>query len=89
MSIVTMKRVVIEELAQIREVAEIQDEDGNVVGTFYPGISEFYNQKIPPHILDKIDDAEIERRCKSKERGRTLEEIKQRWKEIEAQEKAS
>jgi hypothetical protein len=89
MSVVTMKNVVIEELSQIREAAEIQDEEDNVVGTFYPGNSEFYNQKIPQHILDKIDDAELDRRSQSKERGRTLEEIKQRWKELEAQEKAS
>ena len=87
MSVVTMKKIVIEELSQIREVAEIQDEEGNVVGTFYPGNSEFYNQKIPQHILDMFDPADLERRSQTKERGRTLDEIKKRWKELE--EKAS
>jgi len=47
--------------------------------------SEFYDQEIPKHILDKFDPAELDRRSRSKERGRTLDEIKQRWKELEGQ----
>ena len=83
MSVLTLEDAVVSRLKQLHEETEIRDEQGNLVGTFTPSEAEFYDQKIPQHILDKFDPAELERRSQSKERGRTLDEIKKRWKEME------
>ena len=83
MSVLTADKALVDQLAQLHETTEIRDQEGKLLGIYAPANSEFYNQQIPQHILDKFDPAELERRSQSKDRGRTLEEIKKRWKELE------
>jgi hypothetical protein len=73
MSVVTMKKVVIDELSQIRDVAEIQDEQGNFVGTFTPATS----RGPDAHTAFDFDDVEFERRRQSTHPGYTIEQVRE------------
>jgi hypothetical protein len=85
MSAITLDETMIKKLSTLLEATEICDSEGKVLGVYTPVEESLYNQQIPQHLLDKFDQAEIERRRKSTVRGKTTAEV---LKRLEALEKA-
>lgn len=74
----TMKSV----LSQVKDVAEIRDADGNLLGLFTPHTAE--ESELYKHATKLFDPAELERRKREEAgSGLPLEEV---WKNIRAKE---
>lgn len=85
MSAITLDETILKKLPVLHESTEIRDTNGKVLVVYTPVEGSFSNQKIPQYLLDKLDQAEIERRSKSNVRGNTTAEV---MKRLEALEKA-
>ncbi len=83
MSAITLDKTILEKLPMLHESTEIRDEYGNILGVFTPCDETHHQQKVPQHLLDKFDQAEIERRRKSNVRGKPTAEVLKRLEAIE------
>lgn len=83
MSAITLDESMVKKLSALHESTEIRDASGKVLGVFTPVGEHCCNQKIPQHLLDKFDHSEMERRSKSRERGRTTADVLQRIHDLE------
>jgi hypothetical protein len=68
-------------LAQVKELAEVRDANGNVVGFFAP-LSLPHGQEYAKAAA-QIDPAEMQRRKKDKQRGHSTKEVLERLKSTE------
>lgn len=69
MAIVINDPILLKQLSQARDAVEIQDANGNYVGTFAPPVG-----KLPPGVKSPFTEEEIERR-RNQPDGRQLSDI--------------
>jgi hypothetical protein len=77
----------VSKLSSLREPTEIRNQEGKLVGTFTPAAdySEYDNQAVPQHVLDKFnfDDAEFDRRRQTTHPGYTIEQVREHLGSVE------
>jgi|SRR6266851_9509799 len=73
MTAITVRKAMLTTFKQVKELTTIRDPSGRIIGYYAPRILE--RAKNHARLATRFDPAEIERRAKSKKRGRTTKQV--------------